>query len=108
MFEKIHFIENKHYVLTPHNMINEIQASPFDVAQQSVSHAKEQLSHKFNLDGHIRILFPDSDIPEDPEHYFYDLGRIFRRNLYRQQQCGGLWPGADASCLLAGGADSHL
>lgn len=71
MFEKIHFIENQHFVLTPHNMIHEIEASPSDNAQQSVIHAKEQLSHKFNLDGRIRILFPDSDTPTDPEHYFY-------------------------------------
>lgn len=70
-------------------MINEIQASPFDVAQQSVSHAKEQLSHKFNLDGHIRILFPDSDIPEDPEHYFYpQLFCMFEcgANYYTQRE----------------------
>ncbi len=89
MFEKIHFIENKYNILTPHNIINKIEENNDDYSQQSLHHVQEQLSHKFNLDGRIRILFPDSDTPEDPEHYFYpQLFCMFEcgANYYTQRE----------------------
>ncbi len=71
MFEKIHFIEGKYSLLTPHNIVHKIEENGGARSQQSLHHVKKQLSHKFSLDGRIRILFPNSDLPEDPNHYFY-------------------------------------